>query len=126
MIIIFKTNSLLYFLNYFNFFELKTCSQNSKIDLSSNNHSLSSDLKVNTSKKTNKLSVDILRTKSQHKACIVCRPKHLNQKLRVIPIDAIIDAYVQRNILVPENGRCCSIHLDDNGLLTEESLKLGL
>jgi len=30
--------------------------------------------------------------------------------------------YLERDLLIPEGSRCCSCHLNDNDLLTEESI----
>ena len=74
-------------------------------------------------KKDSKIvEIEISRTIASHKSCIICKPHNIHQKLRQIPIEAIIDTYIQRDILIPEGCRCCSCHLNENDLLNEESL----
>jgi len=91
-----------------------------------NNHNENSKNKSSSTSeknnKTNKISIDISRAVSSHKKCLICKPHNINQKLRRIPIEAIIDVYLERDLLIPEGSRCCSCHLNDNDLLTEESI----
>ncbi|CAF1066468.1 unnamed protein product, partial [Brachionus calyciflorus] len=42
----------------------------------------------------------------------------------VISHEAIVDAYILKNILIPSDSRCCLSHLDECFLLTNDSLEM--
>ncbi len=54
--------------------------------------------------------IDIKLTKNSHKIFIICNKKNtvLNKKkMKVIINQAIVKAYVETNVLIPEGSRAC-------------------
>ena len=54
---------------------------------------------------------------SGHRKCFICNRAGL---LKSIRIDSVAFAYSNNNILIKEHARCCSRHLDHNGLIYNE------
>jgi hypothetical protein len=68
----------------------------------------------------NRFRVDLPRTKSSHKICVVCDRK--NEKKKLISKAAIINAFLKSNILIPYGSRACKKHFNESNILKEEEL----
>ena len=65
--------------------------------------------------------IDIKTTYSGHVRCFICRRK---KKLHTINRKSILDAYKNYKIIIKNNSRSCSDHLDENGLIKEDHFDL--
>lgn len=63
--------------------------------------------------------VDIPRTKSTHKHCVIC---HEKSNLIVVPRECYFDTFVKSNILIPSGCRICRHHLNDDKTFTIEAM----
>lgn len=82
---------------------------------------VTNDHQKTLNKNESKLQINISRTLATHKKCFICKPHNLNQKLKRLSINAIVEVYVQLNILIPEGARCCQNHFNENEMLSEDS-----
>ena len=62
-------------------------------------------------KDTEHIILDFMRSYASHKSCIICKRKNIHFKLTVVPLEAIVDAFIQTEILIPRKCRCCAKHL---------------
>ncbi|CAF0840902.1 unnamed protein product [Brachionus calyciflorus] len=58
--------------------------------------------------------VDLPKSFSSHKACMICRKYNEYKKLRVVPVEARTQVMVTKSIFIPKNTRVCSNHFDGN------------
>ena len=81
------------------------------------------NLKNQTSDKQdqNKSILNIRSTYASHRSCFICKNSNLLKKLTLVPKEAIVELYIERDILIPFNTRCCRNHLDDFNQFKEES-----
>jgi hypothetical protein len=56
-----------------------------------------------------KISVAIPRTSINNKNCVVCKT---SGKLSRVPQQAFLNAFIERNIIIPNGSRCCKKHLN--------------
>jgi hypothetical protein len=55
---------------------------------------------------------------SYHDQCFICKRKTSSRaRLRKIRKESVIKAYLEHKILLKHHSRCCSEHLDENGLI---------
>lgn len=66
-----------------------------------------------------KIYVDIPRTKSNHKNCVVCSK---SRNLVTVSSKAITNTFIKSNILIPTDSRCCRSHLDKDKNLKTDSI----
>lgn len=76
---------------------------------SSDSDSSDSSYEGETGNVTDKIIVDIPRTIAIHKKCVVCFNR---RNLVTVPKEAFFDAFIKKNILIPNDCRCCKEHLD--------------
>ena len=62
---------------------------------------------------TDSIKINIKRTKIKFKSCVICNTNYLSKKLHRINQSAILDAFLQTNILIPSNSRACSDHFEN-------------
>ena len=74
------------------------------------------------SEKNRSILVDITRTTVSHRYCFVCHINNSSKNFKFFSGQSIIDAYVQKKILIPTGSRCCGEHLNEVGLLNNEAL----
>lgn len=84
--------------------------------------SISTNEANETNNLSNKIQLDITRGYSSHKKCVVCCISNSNKKMHLVPIEAILDTYIERGILLKIGCRCCSSHLTDCKKFNSESL----
>ena len=80
---------------------------------------------LNTQKIDSDVFVDIVRTNSSQKKCVVCNRKRLKncgKKFERVSDQAIVDAYLKTSLLIPFDCRACKHHLDSFGFLKQNSL----
>ena len=63
----------------------------------------------------------ILTANGSHKSCKICKG---SKRLREIKSSSIIQAYLEKRILIRPKTRCCNHHLDENGVINKEDLNL--
>lgn len=68
--------------------------------------------------------VNLPRIVINHKKCFICNRLFESRKSHTISDNAIHYALIRCNIYIPENSRCCSIHLDEFGNLNDECYEL--
>jgi len=66
-----------------------------------------------------KITVNIPRIHAMHSCCVVCKRRG---SLITVPDDAILDVYINRNILIPKDGRCCKSHIDRHKTFKSDSI----
>jgi hypothetical protein len=71
----------------------------------------------------NKVDVELFRTFSGHKKCIICRRDTDSRKLRLIPSKSIVKVFLECDIFIPFGSRCCSFHLNEYLQLNDDSIK---
>ena len=54
---------------------------------------------------------------SSHSYCFICGANSKRRTLHQINKEAIITAFMNQSILIKEHARCCSNHLEKNGLI---------
>ncbi|XP_053380497.1 uncharacterized protein LOC123526886 [Mercenaria mercenaria] len=69
--------------------------------------------------------LDIPSTSYSHKVCVVCKKKgDERNRLVVLKSKAITQAFVQRDLHIPDTSRCCPLHLDTHNFFTAEALTM--
>ena len=63
---------------------------------------------------SNCVFIDLPKSYSSHKRCIVCFKYNSYQKLYVIPSEARVQALIEKNIFIPDQCRTCGLHLNGN------------
>ena len=70
-----------------------------------------------------KTVLEIQRGYASHSFCFICRRKTGSKPMSVLSIEATIDIYMKRNILIPRGARTCSGHLTENNYIKEEDIE---
>lgn len=73
--------------------------------------------------RSNNINVDVERTKSGHRNCVICNRKNTSAKLKLVSTEAIIDVFVKRNVLIPFTSRACQWHFQQSKLFTDEAIE---
>ena len=75
------------------------------------------------SKESDYMYLDIARTNSSQKKCVICKAKrYKSKKLKRIPKKAIIEAYLKTSILIQFGCRACVHHFDEFEFLKSRCL----
>lgn len=75
-------------------------------------------------KDSSKTRLNIKRLRSNQKKCCVCQRtrENSNQKQQRVSKQAIVNAYILKNVLIPFGSRACSQHFNENKLLSYAAL----
>jgi hypothetical protein len=79
--------------------------QESEIPSPSTSHPSYSETNINES---NTISVSIPRTRISSNNCVICK---VSKNIIAVPNDAYTDVFIQSNILIPRESKCCKSHL---------------
>ena len=72
-------------------------------------------------KQNNSIRVEIPRTKSSHKICVICNSGKIQKKSAISKM-AVIDAYLKTSILIPYGSRSCTKHLNEFNYIKDEEI----
>ncbi|CAF1003045.1 unnamed protein product, partial [Brachionus calyciflorus] len=64
--------------------------------------------------------VDLPKSYSSHKRCIVCFRQNSYQKLHVIPLEARVQVMIKKSLFIPKDCRTCVSHLNGKQFIKEE------
>ncbi|CAF0710179.1 unnamed protein product [Brachionus calyciflorus] len=70
--------------------------------------------------KLDKIVLKVKRGFASHSFCFICRRKTGSKPMKVLPVEAILEIFLKRNMLIPKGARCCSVHLTDNNYVKDE------
>ncbi|CAF1047704.1 unnamed protein product [Brachionus calyciflorus] len=70
--------------------------------------------------KPDKIVLKIKRGFASHSFCFICKRKTGSKPMKVLPVEAILEIFLKRNMLIPKGARCCSVHLTDNNFVKDE------
>ena len=70
-----------------------------------------------------KTILKIKRGFASHSFCFICKRKTGSKPMTVLPIEAIIDVYIKREILIPLGARSCSDHLSENNYVKDDQIE---
>ena len=80
--------------------------------------------KVNKTRK--KVTLNIQRTKTSHKACIICEKKSnysfKSNNLRRINNETITEVFALKNVKVPYDSRACPEYFTENNMLSDDAI----
>lgn len=70
--------------------------------------------------KSDKIVLKIKRGFASHSFCFICKRKTGSKPMTVLPVEAILEIFLKRNMLIPKGARSCSVHLNDNNYVKDE------
>lgn len=74
-----------------------------------------------TSQSIQKIELAINKSYSSHKGCVICK-ENSNVKLTTVPSKAIQHVFLRKCVIIPKGSRCCHNHLNEYGLIDDDSL----
>jgi hypothetical protein len=104
-----------------------SCEMNSE-DIDDYSSECSSTTLGSTESIQDSIYVDLARTNSTEKKCVICNKKRgkKNNKLHRLSDKSVTDAYIKTSILIPFGSRACKIHVDENSFLEKSCLGITL
>ncbi|RNA11028.1 hypothetical protein BpHYR1_007891 [Brachionus plicatilis] len=76
----------------------------------------------NMNQNTMKTVLNISRGYASHSFCFICKRKTCSKPMTVLSVEAIIDIYMKRDILINRGARSCSDHLTESYYVKDDCI----
>ncbi|CAF0965203.1 unnamed protein product, partial [Brachionus calyciflorus] len=104
----------------------RTAESTSASTLETNEYENTMSINENTNYEIVDSDKTVLRIKrgfGSHGFCFICKRKTGSKPMTVLPIQAIVEIYIRREILIPLGARSCSDHLSENNYVKEDQIE---
>lgn len=65
----------------------------------------------------NRVRLNMVRGGCNNRVCFICRDNDNEHELHILSKESRMDVYVNRNIFIPSQAKCCLNHLDERGYI---------